>query len=243
MLLSRIIDYSQKKGHFYLIDFCYTAGIQILYYLIFGSRSLQLTTRVFGFGAGVLGWSTVLFANCLTVYRLDEFCSLWIHTVPSLLAYSLRWMNEESPIYYKTYVCELGSVHLLNYFKQCYLPYFIWFFGYYLIISRIFREWTVKGDYMTLVRTMESNSSFGKLFSIFGPNYHVEVFMLYHLVFFSATTFVGYVSFFCKPLYTFCLVFWIVSLVANGAKAIVEDMTKPYRVSLERINSLLNDLK
>jgi len=243
MFLFRIIDYSQKKGHFYLIDFCYTAGIQILYFLMFNSESFNLTIRAFGFGAGVLGWSTFLFSNCLTVYRLDEFCGLWIHTVPSFLAYSLRWMDEKSLIYYKSYKFEFGSDHMRNYYKECYLPYFIWAVSYYLIISKIFQHWTVKGDYMTLVRYMQNDALLAKPFNIFGPNYHVEAFIMWHFVFFSVTTFIGYVSFFCKPLHTFCLIFWVMSLVANGAKAIVKDLTKPYKISLERINFLLDGLK
>jgi len=240
MLLARICDYTQKKEHFFLIDFCYTAGIQILYFLICRPHSIHLATRTFAFGAGVLGWSTALFSNGLAIHRLDEFCSLWIHTVPSLMAYCLRWTNEKSVIYYETAPFQFGSEHILQYYVATYAPYFLWVAGYYFIINKIFKHLTVEGDYMTLVKFLQQKSEgMAKLLDIFGPKYRGESFMLWHVMFFSACTAIGYACFFNRTLHTISLCICVGSSIINGAKTLVTDLARPYQTSIEKINTML----
>lgn len=240
---SRILDYSQKKYQFYLIDFCYTAGLQILYYLMFSYQSLHMATRSFGFGAGVLGWSTILFSNGLSVHRLDEYCSLWIHTVPSVLAYSLRWTDMNSMIYYENYPIEFSKDHMAHYYIVCYAPYAIWAAGYYLVITKICRRLSIEGDYKCLADYMyEQSPSMTRILGIFGPKRHLEGFMFCHLIFFSITTFLGYICFFNKTLHTIFLGLWLVSVIMNGGEVVINDLAKPYKMKLERINQLLNNL-
>eukprot|EP00826_Nyctotherus_ovalis_P013524 TRINITY_DN1367_c0_g1_i16.p1 TRINITY_DN1367_c0_g1~~TRINITY_DN1367_c0_g1_i16.p1 ORF type:complete len:380 (+),score=73.30 TRINITY_DN1367_c0_g1_i16:204-1343(+) len=243
MFTCRITDYVQKKEHFFLIDFCYTAGLQILFFLVLRPQSVHLATRTFAFGAGVLGWSTVLFSNGLAVHRLDEFCSLWIHTVPSLLAYTLRWTNENSLIYYKNPGFDFSSDHVVQYYIACYAPYFVWATGYYLIIAKAFKSLTIDGEYRTLVRfIVEKSSGLRKLMDIFGSKNRTETFMFFHCLFFTLTTVVGYVCFFHRTLHTVCIVVQIFSLVFHGGKILAEDIATPYLTRLQRINSLLTSL-
>ncbi len=243
MLVCRIVDYTQKKEHFFLIDFCYTAGIQIIFFLTCRPHSVHLATRSFGFGAGILGWSTVLLSNGLTINRLDEFCSLWIHSFPSLLAYTLRWTNENSVIYYKTAPFSFSGEHMAQYYLACYAPYVLWAVGYYFLINKAFKHLTVEGDYMTLVKYIgQSSPKMTTLLDIFGPKYRVEAFIMYHALFFSVMTAVGYACFFFQPLHTVCLGFCIGFAIVNGAKTLVADIARPYRTSLERINLMLTTL-
>ena len=243
MFLSRIIDYSQKRQYFFLIDFCYTAGVQILFFLICRPHSIHLATRTFCFGTGILAWSTVLLSNGLAVNRLDEFCSLWIHTVPSLLAYTLRWTNEDSVIYYKTAPFSFNVEHVLQYGIACYVPYLVWVAGYYFIINKAFKHLTIDGDYLTLVKFMiQKLPAATKLLDMFGPKYRGEVFMLAHAFHFTVTTAISYACFFCQPLHICCLTTCISFAIVNGAKSLISDIARPYKMSLERINSLLSTL-
>jgi hypothetical protein len=243
MLLCRVTDYTQKKEHFFLIDFCYTAGLQILFFLIWRSQSVHLTIRTFGFGAGILGWSTVLFSNGLTIHRLDEFCSLWIHTVPSLLAYTLRWTNENSVIFFKSPGFDFSSDHVLQYYIACYAPYIVWATGYYIIITKGIKALTDGGNYPTLITFLADKSSLtSKILNIFGSKRRTEAFMLSHWVFFTLTTLVSYVCFFYRPLHTFCVIVQVYSMVFHGAKKLAEDIAKPYLSQLEKINLLLTSL-
>lgn len=243
MFLTRIIDYTQKKGHFFLIDFCYTAGLQIIFFLGCRFQSIHLATRTFGFGAGILGWSTILLSNGLTLHRLDEFCSLWIHTVPSLLAYSLRWINKESVIYYERAGLEFSSEHMLQYYIACYAPYIVWATGYYIIITKAFRHLTVEGEYRTLIRLIvEEVPSITKILDIFGTKNRAETFMLCHCLYFTLVTLVGYLCFFNRILHTICLIIIISSPILQGGRMLAKDIAKPYLTRLEKINSLLINL-
>eukprot|EP00826_Nyctotherus_ovalis_P057416 TRINITY_DN7845_c0_g1_i1.p1 TRINITY_DN7845_c0_g1~~TRINITY_DN7845_c0_g1_i1.p1 ORF type:complete len:347 (-),score=67.41 TRINITY_DN7845_c0_g1_i1:137-1177(-) len=243
MLLFRITDYTQKKEHFFLIDFCYTVGLQILFFLIWRFHSVHLATRTFGLGAGVLGWSTVLFSNGLTLHRLDEACSLWIHTVPSLLAYTLRWTNEVSVIYHKNTSFVFGSEHILQYYVACYAPYVVWATGYYLAIAKAFKNLTIDGDYMTLIKfVIRKSPKISRLLNIFGPKRQTEAFMLYHGVFFTVATFVSYICFFNRPLHSAFLAVQVLSAVFHGGKMLADDIGRPYLAQVDRINSMLISL-
>ena len=243
MILTRIVDYSQKKEHFFLIDFCVTAGIQILFFLIFRPQSVSLATRSFAYGTGILGWSTILLSNGLTIHRLDEFCSLWIHTVPSLMAYTLRWSNESSVIYYKTAPFTFNAEHMMQYYFGCYIPYLLWVVGYYFLINKVFKNLTVEGDYMTLVKLIvQSKPTLKKLLDVFGSKYRSEAFMMYHAIWFAVVTSIGYACFFCQTLHIISLGLCVSFAIVNGAKALVNDLVKPYEQSMERINRLLATL-
>lgn len=243
MLLFRIADYTQKKEHFFLIDFCYTVGLQILFFLIWRFHSVHLATRTFGLGAGVLGWSTVLFSNGLTLHRLDEACSLWIHTVPSLLAYTLRWTNAASVIYHESASFVFSSEHLLQYYVACYAPYVVWATGYYLVIAKAFKSLTIDGDYMTLIKfVIRKSPKISTLLNIFGPKRQTEAFMLYHGIFFTITTFIGYICFFNRTLHSAFLVVQVLSLVFHGGKMLADDIARPYLAQVDRINSMLTSL-
>ncbi len=243
MLSSRVVDYVQKKEHFYLIDLCYTAGAQILFFLIFRPHSVHLATRAFAFGSGVLGWSTILLSNGLTIHRLDEFCSLWIHTVPSLMAYTLRWTNENSVINYKTAPFAFTGEHMLQYYSSCYLPYMLWVFGYYLIINKVFKNLTIEGDYMTLVKfVVQKSPMITKLLDVFGAKYRGEAFMMFHLIYFTVVTSVGYICFFNRTFHTCCIGLCVLFAIFNGTKQLVADLRRPYEKSVERINTLLATL-
>lgn len=243
MLVTRVIDYFQKKEHFFLLDFCYTAGLQILFFLICRRQSAHMATRCFAFGAGILGWSTILLSNGLSIHRLDEFCSLWIHTIPSLMAYTLRWTNESSAIYYKTAPFQFSREHFLEYYTGCYIPYLLWVVGYYFIINKAFKHLTVQGDYMTLVKFIAQKSPpLTKVLDIFGAKYRSEAFMMFHFVYYTVVTAVGYACFFCQTLHIICLSICITFAILNGAKSLVSDLAKPYEQSIERIDTLLHTL-
>ena len=132
---------------------------------------------------------------------------------------------------------------MLECYIACYTPDAIWVAGYYFIISKTVKHLTIEGDYNTLVVFIaEKSPMVAKLLDIFGPKYRVEAFMMYHIIFFTITTFIGYMSFFSKTMHTIILVIWILSMIINGAKVLVKDMVRPYKMSLERINNLLTNL-
>ena len=243
MYLARVMDYTQKKEHFFLLDCCYTAGGQILYFLLCSSGSVSLGIRAFAFGAGLLQWSTILLVNGLTFHRLDEFCSLWIHTVPSLLAYTLRWTNVNSPIYYATLPRAFSGSQFLQYFNSVALPYVLWAVGYYLLINKIFKNLTIEGDYMTLVKLfLQRMPSLAPILDVFGSKYRVEAFMMYHVVYFTLVTSIGYVCFFFHTLHAVCLGLCCFSAVAMGGVTLVKDLARPCQQSVERVDKLIASL-
>lgn len=243
LLLLRMVDYFQKKEHFFLLDFCYTAGVQILVCILLMPTSVHLTTRCFAFGAGVLGWSTVILKNGLSIHRLDQFSSLWIHTIPALMVYSFRWTNENSAIYYQTYPGEVSLRFTLQYCGTCILPYALWVVGYYFIITKLFKNLTIEGDYMTLVKfVIQKDPGVLKLLDIFGPKKRNEAFLMFHIIYFIIVTTLGYVCFFSQIFHSICVGIWVLYAIWNGANSLVNDLSRPYEDNAARIQSIIAKL-
>lgn len=207
MVFGRIMDYSQKKEHFYLIDFCYFAGSSILICLNISPDSEEQATRTVAFGAGILMWSTMLLCNAWTIYRLDEFCSLWIHTVPGMMAYALRWLNNEESGYYFHGGRNLMSFN--KFFDQYYIPcikfYAIWGISYYLVITKLARNKIDAGNYMTLVKFLAEKPFMKSCLDIFGPKNENEAFMMYHCIYFHVTMIIGFFCYHFQSFHTVCL--------------------------------------
>jgi len=240
MIITRIFDFTLKKEHFFLLDFCATAVLQIAYFVMLNPTSFSLGLRCFAFGAGILNWSSVLLGNSFVVHRLDEFSSLWIHMIPSILVYTLRWYNEGSAIYYKTVPCDFTWDLAGAYIKASFLPYLLWFIGYYLIISKVFKSLTVEGDYMTLAKLLIEKVSFAsKVLDCMGTKYRHDIFMMLHFIYFIFVTFLSYFSFFYYPLHTFSICVSVLMALYNGSKKMIKNLNAPREKFIEELNKAL----
>lgn len=244
ILICRVIDFTQRKSHFFLIDLCYAANLHILLFLVLKYDSTHFAVRTFGLGAGVLGWSTVAFGNGFTMHRMDEFCSIWIHIVPSLLSYTLRWTDENSAIYYGNVDFKFASSFAIQYYVDCGVFYLMWAIAYYLIITKVCRSLIAEGNYATLMKYMAKKvKNSKKLLNVFGAEWREEAFIMYHAIFFTSFTIISYFTFFSKSLHIISIAIQIYTMLYNGGRILTRDIVSPYVTQLEKINSLLTSLK
>lgn len=236
LLLTRVIDYSQKKWQFYLIDFCYIACIQIVFFLLFMPDSFNLGLTTFAFGAGFLNWGSILLGNSLTTYRLDSFFSLWLHTIPSMLAYSLRWGNERSVISYTSIPITFTWSLLPTFMLAAVIPHLYWVIGYYLFTNKVFKSYTEEGKYMTLPKYLaEVYPQVKKGLEIFGSKYKYEAFILYHITLNFILASWSYFCFFYQTLHTIALCLSIFFPICIGAQNLINDLAIPRQKNFEQL--------
>lgn len=92
----RLADYWFKKWHYYLFDFCYYANVLLLCHIWVLPKWKLLTKVTFAFNTGPLAWSVLAFRNSLVYHDLDKVTSLYLHFVPALVSWTMRWYHDDA---------------------------------------------------------------------------------------------------------------------------------------------------
>ncbi|KYQ93629.1 hypothetical protein DLAC_05011 [Tieghemostelium lacteum] len=94
LFLIRVILYKKKNYHYFLFDFCYYANILLLFYLyVYKSPSLFILTYCISNGPLIV--AVIPYRNSMVFHSLDKATSVFIHILPSVVTYSLRWNSPE----------------------------------------------------------------------------------------------------------------------------------------------------
>ena len=91
LVLPRVIEYTIKGWHYFLIDFCYFCNISLIYFLVCNSGNQNLFIACFVFSNGPLAAAIVAFRNSLVYHKIDYLTSLAIHAVPMTIMTHIRW--------------------------------------------------------------------------------------------------------------------------------------------------------
>eukprot|EP00116_Pleurobrachia_bachei_P001856 sb/3462118/ len=92
----RIVTYWQCQFQYFCLDFCYFGNLIISLILWFRPSSPELCALQFSIAHGMLFLGAFSFRNSLVFHSVDKMTSTYIHTVPVLLTFGIRWFPEES---------------------------------------------------------------------------------------------------------------------------------------------------
>lgn len=67
----RFLNYLQKRWHYFLLDFCYLAGLIIIIFVTIGSKNDYLYRISFMYANGALAVATAAFSNKLIFHKFD----------------------------------------------------------------------------------------------------------------------------------------------------------------------------
>ncbi|PNH06846.1 hypothetical protein TSOC_006751 [Tetrabaena socialis] len=95
LMLARWASYKARRWHYYLYDFCYYANLLLVLHLTLLPTWAPLAKVTFAYNTGPLAWSILTFRNSLVFHDLDKVTSLFLHLVPALVSWSLRWQQPE----------------------------------------------------------------------------------------------------------------------------------------------------
>ncbi|KAL9644908.1 hypothetical protein ABK040_005388 [Willaertia magna] len=80
--------------HYFLLDFCYLANAATLFYLFLYPTSPHLFLLTFANNSGPVLFAIVFWRNSLVLHDPDKLVSCYIHSLPPLLSYVIRWYPE-----------------------------------------------------------------------------------------------------------------------------------------------------
>lgn len=100
LIIWRIITYWQAQFQYFCLDFCYFGNLIISLILWFAPSSPELCALQFSIANGMLYLGAFSFRNSLVFHSVDKMTSTYIHTVPLLLTFGIRWFPVETSRYW-----------------------------------------------------------------------------------------------------------------------------------------------
>ena len=91
LLLARVYYYKVLRWHYFLLDFCYASNLLCLAQIFVWPDSFTLFVINFAQTTGPLAMAIPTWRNSLVFHSLDKVTSAYIHALPPLLCFLMRW--------------------------------------------------------------------------------------------------------------------------------------------------------
>ncbi|KAK0070112.1 glycerophosphocholine acyltransferase 1 [Biomphalaria pfeifferi] len=181
LLVLRLILYWKMKYQYFLLDFCYFANTYWYIYLWLAPQHELMFVVGYAVANGPLIWALLVFRNSLVFHSLDKVTSLYIHLLPTLLSFVIRWYPEEtSEHWYKPFPrYEVGY----SFFWLVLIP-FVFVLAhqvlYIVLVNCILRP---NDEYLTMYRylTAKESSFIFRMCNIFGPRFRIQLYVAWGL--------------------------------------------------------------
>jgi hypothetical protein len=255
LLVLRYFIYRSRQWHYFIFDNCYFVNIMtMLVCWVSHSRALFLAT--FALTNGPVALAIVAWRNSLVFHSLDKVTSLFIHIMPPLVMYCVRWMPELLQSMY----CE-NEAFVTLFRNQRYpamkdldpsfqemmvyasLAFGVWQVLYYVFVMIKRREKVEAGLRLTSYSWLLGSDPQGKQSLIqrvafaFGPRWKLEMFVLIQTLY-SIVTFIPTIFLFRHFwLHSAFLVVMFAVSVWNGANYYIEVFSRRYILELEKLKS------
>jgi len=93
LMILRFWMYHKQKFHYFMLDFCYYCQVLLMFFLFFVPTDQRIFKMVFALTNGPLAIAIVMWRNSLVFHDVDKLTSLFIHYMPALVTFSVRWYN------------------------------------------------------------------------------------------------------------------------------------------------------
>lgn len=239
LLAIRFFVYRFKGLHYYLLEFCYYGNLMFLFHLWFYPQSETLYLVCFAFSMGPLAFATIVLNNSLVPHSVDKQTSTFIHVMPALTTWAVRWApcRDMLPV-------DQTEVSLGLYLLYCGTLYLVWAISYYVKVFVISHSKVIARNYETsyiLVMRRPGSVPF-RLVTVLGKRMGPLVYMSLHCCYFLTSILISYVcyrSYYAHTVVAFGVYLWS---VWNGANYYIDYFSKHYEESLKHLEEMSKHL-
>ena len=93
----RLYIYGSLSWHWFLVDFCYFSNFACVWGIVGAPASTTLLVMNFAHTSGPLALAIPIWRNSLVFHSLDKVTSVFVHALPGLLTFLLRWVPATRP--------------------------------------------------------------------------------------------------------------------------------------------------
>lgn len=182
LILIRVIMYWKNKWQYFLLDFCYYANI-LWYSFIWMPTNEKFFAVVFALSNGPLIWAMVVYRNSLVFHSTDKVTSAYIHILPALLSFGIRWYRVEvSKYWFDEFVpelLELSPIWLMVVPFACFLLHSGIYFLVIHIVAKPSDEYVTSFNYLG----KKQDSCLYKTFNVCGERCRPLMFYVFNWLF------------------------------------------------------------
>ncbi|KAI8331542.1 hypothetical protein BC941DRAFT_438663 [Chlamydoabsidia padenii] len=249
LLTLRFVVYKYRRWHYFIFDLCYFVNVMTLLYIWCCPGSTWWFYATYTLTGGPVAWAIITWRNSLVFHSLDKVTSVFIHIMPALVTYVIRWLpqlhpsTESGQIYRDQHFPGLTAADNTMSFKDCMISstvaYLIWQGLYFVFIMVKRREKIEAGLRVTsyswlLNDTTSKKSLIQKAAYVCGPAHKAKMFMLLQLVYNLVTSIPTYFMFKYFWLHTLFLCAMFGASVWNGANYYIEVFSRRYLMEIEQ---------
>lgn len=159
LMIYRLLRFWTKRYLLYMMEFCYFGNLLLLAYLLFFNQNEVLFTIGFACNTGIMTIAVVVFNNTAQFNSTDHLTSSWIHTMPLVVNWAIRWRHyiytEETLNNLKFDFNDFKNIEFeFNdlFWKLIYYPFIFWFSWaaiYFVGMGFILKRFTRKPKYFS----------------------------------------------------------------------------------------------
>ncbi len=235
LLVWRYISYHYYRQHYFLLDYCYWVNFLLLFGLWYYPSNRELFLLSFANANGAVLWAIPLWKNSLVFHDLDKMTSVFIHILPVLVTYHLKWHNHI-----------IENCNLFELYVPCLVFYLFWQCTYYMKVEVIDKKKMENNpSLITSFRYLTSNSRHWAYTWIhfLGKQNAVFSFMALQLLYQVIAMIPLYWMLHYQVIHLGIIIFvWLVC-TWNGAQFYIEKFAKLYLKQLEKAAALLEAKK
>ena len=237
LILPRVIEYTIKGWHYFLIDFCYFVNSSLVYFLMAGSSSQSLFVSCFVFSNGPLSAAIVAFRNSLVYHKIDYLTSLAIHAVPMTIMTHIRWytipQQASLPKSQQRFPFEQPEPQsfseVLTTFIAGPMKFYCLYLVVYGVVNFVVMAKTIKEKkYYTTYTHFYAVPWIKKVLDTLGPAFAPVLFMIAHGIYVLATVLIGTCCFYSYHFNMLMNTFLLAVSFYNGANFYMESFSRKY---------------
>ncbi|CAC5358543.1 unnamed protein product [Mytilus coruscus] len=184
LLVIRVVMYWKLNYQYFLLDFCYFANIFVFVHIWIPDNE-TLFFIVFGLANGPLIWAMFVYRNAVVFHSVDKVTSSYIHYLPPLVSFVVRWYPESTSQYWMddfkpSTEVDVNMVIGLTVFP--FICFFIHSILYHIIVQRILKP---SDDYITSYSylSLKEEACLTKLFHCCGKKHKCIMFYVFNWIF------------------------------------------------------------
>lgn len=113
LMIFRIISYWRSKNILFMLGPCYFVDIYALIFIWAFPYSLEVLSVLFGLANSTVYSAIILFRNSFVFHNYDKMTSCFIHILPPLISYCVRWFPQRcTNDWYTDFVDSHGDTHI-----------------------------------------------------------------------------------------------------------------------------------
>lgn len=211
----RVLMYWRKRWHYFLLDFCYYANMFCLVFLCFPQNG-HIFSIMFSLSLGPLIWAIPVYRNSLVLHSVDKVTSTYIHILPPILSFVVRWYPQEtSKFWFTEFLNEVPELSA----EWTYLVPFIAFVIHSMIYSLVVNLFSnANSDTISSYNYLgeKENSCLYKLFNCIGTQYRCGMFYVWNWIFCAVTLVGSLLCYFSFTINWLCILLLSLTAIWNG---------------------------